>query len=317
MIKYHNSPKGPRICIASVQECEYAQAGMPHFYDIREAEAEYQSSMRAAFGIMPKMTAKESYIRDFNRAAQNVVFGAIRTRDKLVTKKVDLTTRFRDVTQKARSARHEGTRKVREYINERMADVEPEQRMFTFGDTEYVGRHRVLVVTQEQYDEMVRIMNSQQDTVEDDMDDMGFPTVRAEGPAPAPESTPVDNSGTAETTEASTESQSPKGNAGSATDTTNTDSATEEPAPQREPSITERLSETGPIVIPKRIPQTRRSTSGGLPRPARQRPVQRQAHRTRRRAAAFFLKFLIRASRKVNNQANDLLNTRYLTGAKR
>lgn len=50
MMKYHNSPDGPKPCSANIRECKYAQAGDMHYGTYEQAQAAYEQAQVEKYG---------------------------------------------------------------------------------------------------------------------------------------------------------------------------------------------------------------------------------------------------------------------------
>lgn len=50
MIKYHNTPNGPRICTANVRDCKYGGKDSTHYENFADAQKDYEKTMENAFG---------------------------------------------------------------------------------------------------------------------------------------------------------------------------------------------------------------------------------------------------------------------------
>lgn len=66
--KYHNSPNGPRLCKAKVQECPYALAGGEHYTNFAEAQAAYETEQSEKYGQTVAVGKSDRIVQEAHRA---------------------------------------------------------------------------------------------------------------------------------------------------------------------------------------------------------------------------------------------------------
>lgn len=66
--KYHNSPNGPRLCKAQVQECPYALAGGEHYTNFAEAQAAYEIEQSEKYGQTLSVGKSDRLVQEAHRA---------------------------------------------------------------------------------------------------------------------------------------------------------------------------------------------------------------------------------------------------------
>lgn len=73
MAKYHNSVEGPRICVATVQECRLGDG--VHYDNVKDAEVAYQETLKEEFGkfsVLIKRDTKEKVRQASYKAREQV-----------------------------------------------------------------------------------------------------------------------------------------------------------------------------------------------------------------------------------------------------
>jgi len=66
--KYHNSPNGPRLCKASVQECPYALAGGEHYTNFEEAQKAYEDEQSTKYGQTLTVSKSDKAVQKAHQA---------------------------------------------------------------------------------------------------------------------------------------------------------------------------------------------------------------------------------------------------------
>ena len=72
MIKYHNTPNGPRRCKAEIRECIYAESGGDHYDNFADAQKAYETKMEEVYGTQPVLSKSDK----LNQAAHKTVYTA-------------------------------------------------------------------------------------------------------------------------------------------------------------------------------------------------------------------------------------------------
>lgn len=65
--KYHNSPNGPRLCKAQVQECPYGSAGGEHYATFEEAQTAYEAEQIERYGTTVKIGRSDALVQKAHR----------------------------------------------------------------------------------------------------------------------------------------------------------------------------------------------------------------------------------------------------------
>lgn len=200
-VKYHNTPKGPRLCKASVRECKYALAGADHYSSQEEANAAYVEKMTQVFGVLPRPHRVEREIQQFYRDIDTVRFGFSRVRENSILLKVNTLSALRNASQSARSSRSTLRRKLLAYaVQEQQRQSEQrkvsgespragfEGSRFVFGERKMAFTDgegpRVLIVTERQMKSMQRFLNP--DLKQQDKQEESAPMASRETPITQP-----------------------------------------------------------------------------------------------------------------------------------